>query len=103
MSSNKTVPMESVASVALAAERQKTGGGLEFPRYFTQEGSNPYNDIAWELRTASITNEKGRFSSSRKGSRFQRAGPKRRRASWSRNIFTDGSALPTGKKACASS
>ena len=59
MSSNKTVPMESVASVALAAERQKTGGGLEFPRYFTREGSNPFNDVEWELRTASITNEKG--------------------------------------------
>jgi ribonucleoside-diphosphate reductase alpha chain len=51
--------MESVASVALAAESQKTGGGCEFPRYFTREGSNPYNDIEWEIRTASITNEKG--------------------------------------------
>ncbi len=59
MSSNKTLPMESVASVALAAERQKTGGGIEFVRYFTREGSSPYNEIEWEIRSAAITNEKG--------------------------------------------
>ncbi len=59
MSSNKTLPMESVASAALAAERQKTGGGLEFPRHFTRENSNPYDEIEWEVRSATITNEKG--------------------------------------------
>ncbi|MDP9114499.1 MAG: vitamin B12-dependent ribonucleotide reductase, partial [Acidobacteriota bacterium] len=32
--------------------------GVDFPRYFTN-GINPYNEIAWELRTASIGNEKG--------------------------------------------
>jgi ribonucleoside-diphosphate reductase alpha chain len=51
--------MESVASVALAAQRQKTSGGIEFSRTFTREGSNPYNEIEWEKRSASITNEKG--------------------------------------------
>jgi ribonucleoside-diphosphate reductase alpha chain len=59
MSSNKSLPMESVASVARAAERQDSGGGLEFPRYFTREGSSPYDEIEWEIRSASITNEKG--------------------------------------------
>jgi ribonucleoside-diphosphate reductase alpha chain len=59
MSSNKSLPMESVASVALATERQKTGSGLEFSRCFTREGSNPYEEIEWEKRSASITNEKG--------------------------------------------
>jgi ribonucleoside-diphosphate reductase alpha chain len=59
MSSNKTLPMESVASVALAAEAQKASGGLEFARSFTRENSNPYEEIEWETRTASITNEKG--------------------------------------------
>jgi ribonucleoside-diphosphate reductase alpha chain len=34
-------------------------GGLEFPRSFVQEGVNPYEDIAWETRSAVITNEKG--------------------------------------------
>ena len=58
MSSNKVVPMENSASKALAAERQ-VDGGLEFTRYFTQEGVDPYDEIVWELRSASITNEKG--------------------------------------------
>jgi ribonucleoside-diphosphate reductase alpha chain len=51
--------MESVASVALASEAQKAGGGLEFARCFTRGNSNPYDEIEWETRTASITNEKG--------------------------------------------
>ena len=59
MSSNKTLPMESVASVAFVADSQKDGGGLEFTRSFTQEGVSPYDAIEWETRTASITNEKG--------------------------------------------
>ena len=59
MSSNKTLPMESVASVALAAESHRDGGGLEFSRSFTREGVSPYDAIEWETRTASITNEKG--------------------------------------------
>ena len=33
--------------------------GVEFPRYFTQEGKSPYDEVAWELRTASIGNDKG--------------------------------------------
>src|SRR5512137_2749038 len=59
MSSNKSLPMESVASVALPADSQKTGNGLEFVRHFTREGATPYDDVEWEIRTASITNEKG--------------------------------------------
>jgi ribonucleoside-diphosphate reductase alpha chain len=51
--------MESVASVAVPSERQKSDGGLEFPRHFTREGSNPYEEIEWEIRSAAITNEKG--------------------------------------------
>ena len=59
MSSNKSLPMESVASVALPAERQKPNGGLEFSRHFTRKGLSPYDEIEWETRSASITNEKG--------------------------------------------
>jgi ribonucleoside-diphosphate reductase alpha chain len=51
--------MESVASVARAAEPHQAGGGLEFSRYFTKEGSCPYDSIEWETRIAAITNEKG--------------------------------------------
>ncbi|MBI1956295.1 MAG: vitamin B12-dependent ribonucleotide reductase, partial [Acidobacteria bacterium] len=33
--------------------------GISFPRYFTKPKVSPYDGVEWELRTASITNEKG--------------------------------------------
>jgi ribonucleoside-diphosphate reductase alpha chain len=33
--------------------------GLEFERYFTQEGVDPFDEIDWELRSAVIANERG--------------------------------------------
>ena len=33
--------------------------GVEFPRYFTEQGKSPYDELPWELRTASIGNDKG--------------------------------------------
>jgi len=34
--------------------------GLKISRYFTRAGISPYDEIEWELRTASIANEKGK-------------------------------------------
>ena len=34
--------------------------GLKISRYFTRPGIHPYDEIEWELRNASITNEKGK-------------------------------------------
>ena len=33
--------------------------GLEFPRYFTREGVDPFDEIEWEIRSAVIGSEKG--------------------------------------------
>ncbi len=33
--------------------------GLEFPRFFTRPGPNPFDDVEWELRNAVINNERG--------------------------------------------
>jgi len=33
--------------------------GLLFPRYFTKSKASPYDEVEWELRTASIANERG--------------------------------------------
>ena len=33
--------------------------GLEFRRYFSRDGLDPFDEIEWELRTAVIANEKG--------------------------------------------
>ncbi len=34
-------------------------GGLRFPRMFTRAGSNPFDEVEWDLRTAIISNETG--------------------------------------------
>jgi ribonucleoside-diphosphate reductase alpha chain len=36
-----------------------TAAGLEFPRYFSKEGVDPFDEIEWDLRSAIIANEKG--------------------------------------------
>ena len=33
--------------------------GLEFERYFSKEGVDPFDEIEWELRSALIANERG--------------------------------------------
>src|SRR5262245_10704032 len=38
---------------------QKSAPGLKFPRYFTRPGVSAYDEVEWELRTASITDAKG--------------------------------------------
>ena len=40
-------------------ESRATAPGLEFPRFFSSEGVDPFDEIEWELRTAAIGNEKG--------------------------------------------
>src|SRR2546430_17013515 len=37
----------------------KKASGLTFRRFFTKPGVSPYDEIEWELRTASITDSKG--------------------------------------------
>ncbi|MBZ5525944.1 MAG: vitamin B12-dependent ribonucleotide reductase [Acidobacteriia bacterium] len=46
-------------SAARPATQQKQSSGLKFPRYFTRPGVSPYDEVEWELRTASITDAKG--------------------------------------------
>jgi ribonucleoside-diphosphate reductase alpha chain len=38
---------------------QQSAPGLKFSRYFTRTGISPYDEVEWELRTASITDAKG--------------------------------------------
>ena len=40
-------------------EREPAKIGLEFPRYFTRPGVDPFDEVEWELRSAIIGNEKG--------------------------------------------
>jgi ribonucleoside-diphosphate reductase alpha chain len=43
-----------------AESRSASVQGLEFPRYFTLPGVDPFDEIEWEIRSAVIGNEKGK-------------------------------------------
>src|SRR4029078_13199789 len=42
------------------AERTPATPGLEFSRYFTLPGVDPFDEVEWEVRSAVIGNEKGK-------------------------------------------
>ncbi len=42
-----------------SAKLETAPGGLHVERRFTREGAHPFDEVAWERRTASISNEKG--------------------------------------------
>jgi ribonucleoside-diphosphate reductase alpha chain len=54
--SSVSIPVQS-PTTAEGNPRRRTG--LGFRRLFTKPGSSPYAEVEWELRTASIQNEKG--------------------------------------------
>jgi len=63
MAENKkktTVVAETTTSTTPSAPATGTGYGLPFSRHFTRPGVSPYDEITWELRTASITDAKGK-------------------------------------------
>ena len=50
---------ETVAPQADAQPSTADHGGLEFPRHFSRAGSDPFDEIEWESRSAVIGNEQG--------------------------------------------
>ena len=42
------------------SRRRRWSPGLEFPRYFTLPGVDPFDEVEWEIRSAVIGNEKGK-------------------------------------------
>ena len=53
-----TVGERSVETEAAEVERA-TAHGLEFPRYFSRSGVDPFDEVEWELRSAVIGSERG--------------------------------------------
>ncbi|MBM3774171.1 MAG: vitamin B12-dependent ribonucleotide reductase, partial [Acidobacteria bacterium] len=51
--------MKQVMTEIEVRETARERKGLEFSRYFSQEGKSPYQQVQWETRTASIGNDKG--------------------------------------------
>src|SRR5579884_2443685 len=61
--SNKTQVADSTAtktSSAVSTPGTKKAPGLQFRRYFTKQGTSPYDQFQWELRTAAITDAQGK-------------------------------------------
>ena len=52
--------MSQVSDFIVDQGEVKAQTGLKVARYFTREGVNPYDEIEWELRAASIINERGK-------------------------------------------
>jgi len=50
----------SASELKVSPEQRKANTGVKVERYFTLAGVHPYDEIEWEQRSASITNEKGR-------------------------------------------
>ncbi len=53
-------PEGSVRARKAAESRALVAPGLEFPRYFTLPGVDPFDEVVWEIRSAVIGNEKGK-------------------------------------------
>ena len=53
------VAMKEETRTSAQQQSAANAAGLKFPRYFTRAGISPYDEIEWELRTASITDAKG--------------------------------------------
>jgi ribonucleoside-diphosphate reductase alpha chain len=50
---------EILEQTASGGQFDRSRKGLEFKRYYTQEGQPPFEAVEWELRTAAITSESG--------------------------------------------
>src|SRR5512133_3982627 len=53
-------PKPTGAKEKKARKGKAAQGGLTLPRYFTTAGVDPADELAWELRSASITGEDGK-------------------------------------------
>lgn len=53
------VPIGGVAEAPRSKAKPAIAPGLAFPRFFTQAGLDPFDEIEWELRDAVIGNERG--------------------------------------------
>ena len=51
-------------------QRKDRGRGVSFKRRFTKPGVHPFDEVAWERRTASITNTRGEVVFEQKGVEF---------------------------------
>jgi ribonucleoside-diphosphate reductase alpha chain len=65
---------ETATGEAPRASRRTAGApGLEFPRFFSTAGTDPFEEVEWELRDAVIGNEKGKVVFEQRGVEMPKA------------------------------
>ena len=52
---------QTTTPAATAPSQHRSAPGLNFPRYFTKPGVNPFDELQWELRDAIIQDYKGKL------------------------------------------
>src|SRR5579872_288806 len=52
-------PFTADADKPRAKARTSSPAGLTFPRFFTEAGVDPFDEVRWEIRAAAIGNERG--------------------------------------------
>jgi ribonucleoside-diphosphate reductase alpha chain len=55
------IMMSQATDLNLSERQVMANTGLKVSRYFTRAGVNPFDEIEWEQRSATITNEKGKI------------------------------------------
>jgi ribonucleoside-diphosphate reductase alpha chain len=53
------VTVKTTSTQTSKSTQQKKSAGLKFSRFFTRPSVSPYDEVEWDLRTASITDAKG--------------------------------------------
>ena len=69
--------------------------GLDFPRYLSTAGVDPFDEVEWEIRDAVIGTERGNVVFEQREVESRRRGRSRRPTSWCRSISVDMSAPPS--------
>ncbi|MFN8061803.1 MAG: vitamin B12-dependent ribonucleotide reductase [Vicinamibacterales bacterium] len=67
------MPVGSVRATEAIGEGQGQVPGLEFVRFFTHEGVDPFDEVEWESRDAVIGNERGEFVFEQRGVEIPKA------------------------------
>ena len=70
--------VESYAEVSVPAAGTDAGSsgsisGLDFPRYFSTAGTDPFDEVEWEMRDAVIGNERGKIVFEQRGVEMPKA------------------------------
>ena len=90
-------------SSARRAKAAEAAPGLTFPRFFTEAGVDPFDEVEWEQRAALIGNERGELVFEQRDVENPRnSGRSRRPTSSSQNISVGRSARRNASTASSS-